>query len=364
MTFAPTAEHEELRQVLRSFLESKSREQDVRDLLDDELGYDPAVWLQLAEQIGAPALCIPEPLGGAGYGLRELGVVFEEAGRALLCSPLLSTTGLATQALLLSDDEQAQKDLLPGIAEGATVATLVWLPESGRGPAQLVASETANGWTLSGTASFVIDGQAADLILVVAEGSLFAVQGSTVGLTRRPLDTLDVTRPQSHLTFDATAARLVGTPGSAGPLLARVLAIASTMLALEQVGGAAKAMESAVEYAKIRHQFGRPIGSFQAVKHKCADMYVAVEAARATALYALWALAESPEEFLTAASTAKAYCSEVFVSVATESIQVHGGIGFTWEHPAHLYYRRARSTALMLGTASEHRELIAQQVGL
>src|SRR3954452_19834209 len=191
MTFAPTAEHEELRQVLRAFLESKSTEQDVRDLLDDELGYDPAVWLQLAEQIGAPALCIPEPLGGAGFGLRELGGVFEEAGRALLCSPLLSRSGLATQALLLSDDEQAQKDLLPGIAEGATVATLVWLPESGRGPGQVVTNETESGWTLSGTASFVIDGQAADLILVVAQGSLFAVQGPAVGLTRRRLHTLD-----------------------------------------------------------------------------------------------------------------------------------------------------------------------------
>ena len=209
----------------------------------------------------------------------------------------------------------------------------------------------------------MLDGHVADLILVGAQAdggpSLFAVHGGADGLTRRPLETLDMTRKQAALELSATPARLIGAEGSAADVLERTLRHAVVALAAEQVGGAQRCLDMSVEYAKIRMQFGRPIGSFQAIKHMCADLLLEVESARSAAYYAAWAAQDGSDELPLVSSLAKAFCSEAYFRAAADNIQIHGGIGFTWEHDAHLYYRRAKSTELMLGTPEQHREIAA-----
>ena len=215
---------------------------------------------------------------------------------------------------------------------------------------------------------YVLDGHIADLILVVARTdagvSLFAVDGDAAGLTRTPLSTMDQTRKQARLEFENTPARLIESEGIGWDFMARVLDLVAVGLAAEQVGGAQKVLEMAVEYAKVRVQFGRPIGSFQAIKHKCADMLLEVESAKSAAYYGMWCAAEMDDELPSVASLAKAYCSEAYFHAAAENIQIHGGIGFTWEHPAHLYFKRAKSSELLFGDPTYHRELLAQRIGI
>ncbi|WP_330293321.1 acyl-CoA dehydrogenase family protein [Streptomyces sp. NBC_00576] len=366
-------EQDELRKVVRSFLAKHSDEAEVRRLAADERGHDPVVWRRMAGQLGLQGLAVPEEYGGSGFGYVDLGIVFEEAGRALLCGPYFATVALAAEALLRCDDEAARTDLLPGITSGETVATLALTEESGRWDEQgirLTARETADGWQLTGAKTYVPDGHLADLLLVAARTpsgiSLFAVAAADApGLTRTPLPTLDQTRKQTRLEFAGTPARLLGAEGTAWPGLARTLATASVLLAAEQVGGASAALDAAVEYAKLREQYGRPIGSFQGIKHKCADMLMEIESARSAAYGGLWALDAGDErEIAVAAALAQTFCSEAFTRVAGDNIQVHGGIGFTWEHPAHLYLKRAKSCEVLLGTPSYHRELLATRLGI
>ncbi len=372
MNVAFSEEQEELRRAVRRFLEDKSPEAEVRRLMETTKGYDPAVWTQMGRQLGLQGLAVPERYGGSGYGWVELGIVMEEMGRALLAAPFLASVGLAAPALLASGDEAAMKDYLPGIATGETIATLAVTEDDGRwgtDAVRLAATRDGAGWRLDGTKSFVLDGHTAGLVLVAArtgEGglSLLAAQGGANGLTRTPLSTMDMTRKQARLEFEGTPARLVGEEGGAGAGLSRAFDLAAVALAAEQVGGAQRCLDMAVDYAKVRVQFGRPIGSFQAVKHKCAEMFVAVESARAAAYYAMFAAAAESDELAVVASLAKSYCSEAYFSAAAENIQVHGGIGFTWEHPAHLYFRRAKSSELLLGEPAYHRELLAQRIGL
>ena len=371
MNFAFSEEQEELRKSVRKFLEDKSPETEVRRLMETSEGYDAAVWKQMGEQLGLQGLAIPEEFGGSGYGYVELIVVLEEMGRALLCAPYFSTVALASNALLVSGDDAAKKDLLPGIASGETIATLAFTEDSGKWDESgitLAATQAGDGWVLDGHKSFVIDGHTADLILVAgrtASGiSLFAVEGGASGLTRTALSTMDQTRKQARLEFAGTPGRLVGTEGGAGAVLGKVLDLAAVALAAEQVGGAQRCLEMAVEYAKVRVQFGRPIGSFQAIKHKCADMLLEVESAKSAAYYAGWCAAEDNDELPVVASLAKAYCSDAYFHATAENIQIHGGIGFTWEHPAHLYFKRAKSSELMLGDPTYHRELLAQRIGI
>ncbi|HUO48732.1 MAG TPA: acyl-CoA dehydrogenase, partial [Acidimicrobiales bacterium] len=288
-----------------------------------------------------------------------------------LCAPYFSTVALGANALLASGDEGAKKDLLPGIASGDTIATLALTEDTGRWDLDgitLAASESGGGWTLDGHKMFVIDGHSADLILVAARTargvSLFAVEGGAAGLTRTALATMDQTRKQARLEFSGTPARLVGDDGGAAGVLSQTLDLAAVALAAEQVGGAQRCLDMAVEYAKTRIQFGRPIGSFQAIKHKCADMLLEVESAKSAAYYAGWAAAEDSDELPVVASLAKSYCSEAYFHAAAENIQIHGGIGFTWEHDAHLYFKRAKSSELLLGDPSYHRELLAQRIGI
>lgn len=371
MNFAFSEDQEALRKVVRDFLNAKSSEEAVRELMDTEDGYDAAVWSQMAEQMGLQGLVIPEEFGGSGYGFVELIVVLEEMGRRLLCAPYFSTVVLGAQSLMHSGDDSAKADYLPGIASGETIATLAFTEENGRWDESAVtatASKSGDDWAISGTKMYVLDGHIANLIITAARTdagiSLFAVDGTADGLTRTALSTMDQTRKQAKLEFSNVTGRLIGTDGGGWDVLSRVLDLAAVALAAEQVGGGQEVLESAVQYAKDRVQFGRPIGSFQAIKHKCADMLLEVESAKSAAYYAGWCASELNEELPSVASLAKAYCSEAYFHAAAENIQIHGGIGFTWEHPAHLYFKRAKSSELLFGDPTYHRELLAQRIGI
>ena len=371
MNFAFTEEQEELRKTVRSFLESTSPETAVREQMETEAGYDAAVWSQMGEQMGLQGLAIPEEFGGSGYGFVELGIVLEEMGRALLCAPYFSTVVLAANTLIHSGDDAAKAAYLPGIASGETIATVAFTEPSGKWDESgitLEASGSGSDFTLTGTKSFVLDGHTASLIIVAARTaagvSLFAVEGDAAGLTRTALSTMDQTRKQAKLEFAGTPAKLIGTDGGGWTVLSKVLDLVAVGLAAEQVGGAQKVLEMAVDYAKVRVQFGRPIGSFQAIKHKCADMLLEVESAKSAAYYGLWCASELNDELPSVASLAKAYCSEAYFHATAENIQIHGGIGFTWEHPAHLYFKRAKSSELLFGDPTYHRELLAQRIGI
>jgi alkylation response protein AidB-like acyl-CoA dehydrogenase len=371
MNFAFTEEQEELRKTVRAFLEAKSPETAVREQMETNAGYDAAVWGQMGEQLGLQGLAIPEEFGGSGYSFVELGIVLEEQGRALLCAPFFSTVVLAANTLLHSGDDAAKAAHLPGIAAGTTIASLAFTEPSGKWDESGITTEATaagDGWSLNGVKSFVIDGHTASLIIVAARTakgvSLFTVAGDAAGLTRTALSTMDQTRKQAKLEFANTPATLIGTEGEGWAVLSAVLDLAAVGLAAEQVGGAQKVLEMAVEYAKVRVQFGRPIGSFQAIKHKCADMLLEVESAKSAAYYGMWCAAEQNDELPSVASLAKAYCSEAYFHATAENIQIHGGIGFTWEHPAHLYFKRAKSSELLFGDPTYHRELLAQRIGI
>jgi alkylation response protein AidB-like acyl-CoA dehydrogenase len=371
MNFAFSDEQEELRTSVRRFLAEKSPETEVRRLMDTTEGYDPAVWSQMADQLGLQSLTIPEEFGGSGFSYVELIVVLEEMGASLLCAPFFSTVALGANALLTSGDDEAKKNYLPGIASGETIATLAITEDNGKwdfSGIECAAEKSGDGWVLNGHKMFVIDGHVANLIVVAARTaagvSLFAVQGDAAGLVRTSLPTMDQTRKQARLEFSGTPAVLIGTDGGAEAGLSKTLDLAAVALAAEQVGGAQHVLDASVEYAKTRIQFGRPIGSFQAIKHKCADMLLEVESAKSAAYYAAWAAAEDSDELPVVASLCKSYCSEAYFHSAAENIQIHGGIGFTWEHPAHLYFKRAKSSELLLGDPAYHRELLAQRIGI
>ncbi|MBE1551949.1 alkylation response protein AidB-like acyl-CoA dehydrogenase [Mycobacterium sp. OAS707] len=370
MALITTDEQEALREVMRGFLQKFSAESDVRTVMDGDTGYDPAAWRTAAEQIGVQGLAIPEEMGGGGYGFDELAIVMEESGRTLFPSPLLSTAVLATGALLSAGGSQAG-ELLARIAGGDLIATVA-VPEAklhwDQDDITTVASESDGRWALSGKKPYVLDGAQADVILVAARTpaglSLFAVKSGADGLSVDPLDAMDQTRRVASVVFGDTPAVLLGEDGSAWEILHGVYDRALAALACEQVGGAQAVLEMTLEYLNVRHQFGRPIGSFQAIKHRCADLLVEVESARSAAAYASAAVTAGSDDASVAASIAKVYCSQAFYHVAAESIQMHGGIGFTWEHPAHLYFKRAKSSEALFGWPADHRDRIAKLIGL
>jgi alkylation response protein AidB-like acyl-CoA dehydrogenase len=370
MNFGFSEEQDELRKMVRRFLEEKSPETEVRRLMATDEGYDPAVWAQMANELALQGLGIPEEFGGQGYGPVELYVVFEEMGAALFCSPYFSTVALAANALLFVGSEADQAEYLPGIASGETIATVALTDDAGLWDfsSSMTAKASGDGFVIDGVRSYVTDGSTANLLLVPAmtdKGlSLFAVEGDASGVSRELLATMDQTRKQSRIEFTGAPAKLIGVEGGALAGLEATAQVAAAALAAEQVGGAQRVLDSSVEYAKNRVQFGRPIGSFQAIKHKCADMLLDVESAKSAAYYAAWAAQERNEELPIAASLAKSFCSEAYFHCAAENIQIHGGIGFTWEHPAHLYFKRAKSSELFLGDPAYHRELLAQRLGI
>ena len=363
-------EKEGLRRLLRRFLEETSSSAEARRLMETTEGYDPSVWARMASELGLQGLTIPPAYGGSGRGPADLAVVCEEMGRSLLCAPYLSTVVLAAGAILASGDRSAQEDLLPAIASGESVATLAVAEDSGRWDVANVearATCSGGGYTIEGRKSFVTDGHTADLLVVAARAgrnvALFAVEGDAPGLTRTPLATMDLTRKQARLDLAATPARLLGEEEAGAPALSTALNLGAVALAAEQVGGAQRCLEMSVHHASRRVQFGRPIGSFQAVKHKCAEILLLVEEARSAVGHA--AAAAGDEDALpAAAAVAQAYCSEAYVHAAAENIQVHGALGFTWDHDAQLHFKRARSSFVLLGDPAYHRERLAVQLGL
>jgi alkylation response protein AidB-like acyl-CoA dehydrogenase len=364
-------EQQELRRMLRSFFTQKSPELEVRRLMATDAGFDPAIWAQMADQLGLQGLIIPEEYGGSGFSNVELTVVLEEMGRCLLCAPFLSTVVLATNTLIHSGDEVAKKQYLRGIANGDTIATLALAEDEGSWDCSAVATRATPAgehWSLDGVKSYVTDGHIADLILVAACTdvglSVFAVQGDAAGLRRTLLPTLDQTRKLTRLELRKTPGVLVGSEGSARSTLETVLDLAVVGLAAEQVGGAQQALDMSVEYLKNRVQFGRPIGSFQALKHRCADLLRDIESAKSAAYYAGWCASQLNDELPRMAALAKVFCSETYFRTAAETIQLHGGIGFTWEHPAHLYFKRARASQMLFGSPSEWRETFADRSAL
>ena len=376
MNFAFSDEQEELRQTVRRFLEGKSPSAEVRRLMESSDGYDPAVWKQMGQELGLQGLHIPEEFGGQGYTFVELAIVLEEMGRVLLCAPYFASVVLAANAILNAGTDAQKSALLPGIATGETIAALAFTEPNGKWDSAGITMEAradGDAYVLDGEKMFVIDGHTANLIVVVArlagtsgtDGiAFFTVDGDAAGLTRTALATMDQTRKQARLEFSGVKATSLGEPGAGWPALSKTLDQAAVGLANEMIGGAQFVLDMSVEYAKVRVQFGRPIGSFQAIKHKCADMLLEVESGKSAAYYAAWAAAEDNEELPVVAALAKAYISDAYFHCAAENIQIHGGIGFTWEHDAHLYFKRAKSSEIFLGDATYHRELLAQRIGI
>jgi alkylation response protein AidB-like acyl-CoA dehydrogenase len=376
MDFAFSEEQEMLRRSARDFLAKECSPKVVRRLMEGDDAYDPALWKKVAD-LGWTALGIPEQYGGVGTFL-DLIVVLEEAGRALLPGPFFATMGMAVPALLESGSEAQKKDALGAIAVGNARATLAVTEPSGRWDAAgiaLSARQAGGGWRLDGVKLFVPDAEHADYTVVAArtrgEGedgiSLFLVKGRPKGMTVSPLKTLDMTRRWAEIRFDGVelgADALMGPTGTAWPRLKRALEWSTAALCAEMVGGAQKVLETSTDYTKTRHQFGKPIGIYQAVSHKLADMLVLSESSRSATYYAAWAVeADAPDRSM-AASMAKAYVSDAYRKIAGDGIQVHGGIGFTWEHDMHLYFKRAKSSEVTLGDATYHRELVAQALDL
>jgi alkylation response protein AidB-like acyl-CoA dehydrogenase len=326
--FAFTEEQDELRRSVRKVVELSGGLASARRAMQSELGHDGALWSRLSADLGLAGLIVPERLGGAGLGWVEVAAVNEALGAPLAPVPFFSTVCLATGVLLQCDAD----DALAEIARGATAALVV-----GR------------------HARHVIDGHTADLLVVVLDDGVFLVRGDAPGVRRRRIPTVDPTRPRAEVELDATAPLIrIGDRAD--------LDLARAALAAEQVGGAQRCLDLSVEYAKVRHQFGRPIGSFQAIQHACADMFVLVESARSAAYHAAWAADHDRADLAAAAATAAATCGDAFFHCASATIQVHGGIGFTWEHDAHLYWKRARADRALLGTPAEQRERVAAMI--
>ncbi|MEU7811682.1 acyl-CoA dehydrogenase family protein [Pseudonocardia sp. NPDC049154] len=370
MAVTLTAEQRELRTVVRGFFADRSDEAEVRRQMDTAQGYDPALWRQMAEQLCLQGMAVPEEFGGAGFGHVELGLVLEEAGRAVFGGPLLSTA-LAAEAIRAAGDEAARKELLPQLAEQGAVGAVAVLDVPGGWSADDVATAAERSgadWTITGTKIHVVDAAAAALLVVAARTAdgpaLFVVETRADGVTLTPEPTLDQTRKQARVELAGAPARLLGEVSAGRAAVERLLATGAIHLAAEQVGVAARALELAVEYSQTRYQYGRAIGSFQAIKHLCADVLTAVETARSAAYAGLLALDTDDPELALTAGAAKVFCSETATAATATCIQVHGGIGFTWEHPAHLYFKRAKASESLFGTPAAHRERLADALGL
>ena len=379
MQFAFTEEQEELREAARAFLADHNSADRVREVMESDSGWDEDVWKRIGSELGWPCLIVPEAYGGIGLTSVELVALLEVMGEALLCAPFFSSICLAGQALLEFGSEAQKQEHLPELAAGQLTATLALCEADGRWDLSAIATTATHDgddYVLRGTKRYVLDGHAASLIVVAAraEGSegdegvsSFVVPGDAPGLSRRALPTLDQTRRQAELMFDGVrvpASACMGEQGSAAAPLRRTLDRAAIALAAEQVGGAQRCLDMTVAYAKEREQFGRPIGSFQAIKHKCADMMVLVESARSAAYYAGCVAAEQGASLATAASLAKSYCSDAYFRCAAESIQIHGGVGFTWEYDPHLHFKRAQWGRGFLGDPDWHRDRIADGLEL
>jgi len=358
-----------LRETVHRLLADHSAEADVRRAMDTPSGYDDGLWRQLSE-LGLAGLVVDEDYGGAGAGPMELELVMEEVGAALACSPLLASGVLAAEFLRALDDEDAKARLLPGVASGATIATVALTGDRGSWTADAVSVEarsSAGDWVLDGIASYVIHGQNADVMLVVAKAAeglaAFEVDPKSSGVTIAAMPTFDHTLRLARIAFAGARARKIGGKRPAWDAAEQAMNLGLVALAGEQAGGARRCLEFTVDYAKSRIQFGRAIGSFQAIKHMAADLLLESESATSAARNAAARLAENAPDAKEAVSLAAFACADAFVTTTATSIQMHGGIAFTWLHPAHLYFRRARADAQLLGAPGAHRERYLQHLG-
>jgi alkylation response protein AidB-like acyl-CoA dehydrogenase len=361
MEFTWTPEQQDLRASTRRLLQSRASLARARELAEAGTRHDPAFWTAMAQQAGLQGIALAEEHGGSGGSWVELAIVFEEAGRVLLGGPFLSSVVLAAEALRASGDDAAQQRYLPPLADGELTATLAVAEADGRwAPASITARATGSGddVRLTGEKELVLDGADADLVLVVARGergpSLYAVDSAAPGLAAERLEVLDFTRPMAWLRMDDVPARLVGEEGTAWAVVEHVRRATSIMLAAEQVGAMSALVDVTAEHARTRRAFGRPIGIFQGVKHRLADMAVRLEMARSAAYWAAWQQPGSADLAMGAA-VARSYCSEAFLQTAKDCIQLHGGTGFTWEHDAHLFLRRACADATLVGAPAQSR---------
>jgi alkylation response protein AidB-like acyl-CoA dehydrogenase len=364
-------EHAQLRATARRFCRDRFPSEKVREVMDSELGLEPSAWAEMAD-LGWLGIAFPEAYGGLGFGLVEVGVLLEELGYALAAPQLFTTVACAGLAILHAGTDEQKAALLPGLADGSTRATLAVIDEgNGWGPAAVttIARRADGGWSLSGVKRYVWDARSASLLVVAARTpadrvALFTVDAGAPGVIPHDLVALDRTRKISHVELQDAPATLLGGEDTGEEVLRRVLDLASVALACEMVGGAQWCLDTAVAYAKSRRQFGRPIGSFQAVKHRCAEMLTDVEMARSAAYSALWEVQRGGDEAKVLAPLAKAACGDAFFRVSSSAIQVHGALGYAWEHDAHLYLRRAKSTQLYLGDCAYHRELMLLRLGV
>ncbi|MFF2508189.1 acyl-CoA dehydrogenase family protein [Streptomyces sp. NPDC058067] len=361
MTFAPTEERDELAATVRKLLGRRSDSGAVRKAVAQAPGHDEGLWRTLCEQLGVASLAIPEQYGGAGFSLLETHAVLEELGAALTPSPLLGSGVLAAQALLLSGNEPACARLLPGIAEGTRTAAVCWAGEDGRWRTDRSDVQAVEGaeWHLSGPATLILDGAAAHTFVVVArtgpgQVGLFEVDAADDRVRTTSTPAMDATVSLARVEFDG----VLGAPLAldATGALATLHDIAAVAVTALQVGAARRALDMTVAYSKERVQFGRPIGSFQALKHRMADMLVQVETARSASWAAAWSAARLDPDLPERAALAKAWCSEALNEVASDAVQLHGGIAITWEHDAQMVFKRAHATSQLFGQPHEHRQ--------
>ena len=359
--FVFTPEQDQLRSAVRKFSADHFGEQSARTLMESEPRFDRKIWQRLGSELGVLGLSVPESDGGAGGTLVDQAIAVDELGAALATGPLFGTVYLAIPALVAAEPGPARDELLAALVEGARTAAFAVPDRAGTFDPGAVTVTGAE--TLTGRIERVVDGDA-DELLVAAAGpdgvALYAVASD--GVHREPLVTLDLTRPQSTITLTEAPARLIAGPGEAARVITHALQAGSALLAAEQVGAAQHLLDLSVEYAKSRLQFGRPIGSFQAVKHRLAEGMVDLEHARSATYHAAWALTDGSDDPALAVSIAQALASAAFSRIATDTIQVHGGIGFTSEHQAHLYFKRASTDAALLGSAEAHRDRVAELV--
>jgi len=376
MEFSLNEEQEMLKTMARDFLANECPKTLVRELMEDEVGHSPELWKKIAE-VGWLGLIFPEEYGGSGMNFRDLTILFEEMGRAMLPGTFFSTLILAGLPILTAGNEEQKKEFLPKIANGEAVFTLAALEEDGDlwpEGIQLKATQRGEDFIIDGTKLFVPDAKAADYILVAArtkrtanpeEGiTLLLVDTTEWGIYASPLKTMDETRKQYDVVFNnvpVSAKNIIGEVDQGWPILKDMAIKATAALCAEMVGGGEWVLETTVNYAKERIAFGVPIGSFQIIKHKCADMYSALEYARSLMEWAAESIKDDSPNAATAVSMAKSYCGDAYKQVTDHGVQIHGGIGFTWDHDMHLYFKRARSSDTAFGDSNYHRELIAKQ---
>lgn len=372
MLFTLTDEQTLIQETARAFFAEHATSAAIRATIETDSAFDASLWTMVMAEMGFGGIALPESYGGSGLGQVELAIIMMEMGRNLYPSPYLSSVCMAASAILNSGSEAQKESLLPDIASGKRIAALAYMSVTGKQTPDATLSELEGGFRLHGSSGFVPYGHVADLFVIAArspngELHLLTLDASTPGLSVERHTTMDMTRPLSTLRFDnitINADQLLGSPEKATSALERTLDLARIALAAEQAGGAEAILDMTVNYSKDRIQFGRPIGSFQALKHRMADMMVETETAKTAAYYAACIADEGSDELAEAAAIARAYCSDAFSNCAGHGIQLHGGIGFTWEHDAQLYFKRARGSAVLLGDPATQREKVAQLIGL